>query len=227
MTAQSVKYFEHWSDGHRRLQVHRLDELVQVTVTNGIEDPDPLVLFLSPTAGHGLAGAVEAAARDARAIFEAAQAQRRAERSGEGLPAWGPAFTFGGLPYTLCPAGDGRVAHGQSAVPETATGRIWHVDCAEAARESLSRPDSPAPASAPPAAADASAVGGAHGAAGAGSSSAVAGSPAAPNPAPADLCVSSIGHPFGEVGETGGADGAAGADWPSAVADRPAAPFMT
>lgn len=188
MTANPVKYFEHYFDGHKSIAVHRLDELVQVTFTHGPTDLAPDVVFLAPTAAGALVEAIDAAAREGAAIFEAAEVKapaRRQRSEHEGLPAWGAAFDFGGLPYTLCPAGDGRVAPGQSAVPETATGRIWHDDCAEKARESrqsLSCPAAPTSASAPSGDpfGEVGVTGGADGAAGA-RASAVPVGPAAPS----------------------------------------------
>lgn len=193
LVTRAEKYFEHYFDGRRSLAVHRLDELVQVTFTHGPDDLTPDVMFLGPTAAGALVEAIDAAARDGAEHFAALEAATarppaiprtpRAEADADGLPLWGPAFTFGGLPYTMCPAGDGRVGPGQSAVPETATGRIWHDDCAETAREALSRPDPLTSASAPSGELSAAAsAGGADGAAGADRASAVPCRPAAPSP---------------------------------------------
>lgn len=191
MTTQPVKYFEHFFAGHRSIAVHRLDELVQITFSHGAGDLEPEVVFLAPTGAAALVEAIDHAAREAKAVLEAAELAaaahrpppaQRPEGSAAGLPVWGRAFTFAGLPLTMCPAGDGRVGPGQSAVPETATGRLWHDDCAEAAREgrqSLTEPLTTA--SAPPGERSAVASsGGAHGAAGADRASAVPGRPAAP-----------------------------------------------
>jgi hypothetical protein len=170
MTTQPVKYFEHYFDGGRSLAVHRLDELVQVTFSHGRNDEQPDVTFLAPTSAHALVEAMDAAARDAQAVFDAGVlGADRPPRSGD-LPPWGPAFDFGGLPYSECPAGDGPVAAGDSARVETATRRIWHASCAQAAgacRQSLTCPAELAPASAPLAGRPSTApVGGADGAAG-------------------------------------------------------------
>jgi hypothetical protein len=189
MTAQSVKYFEQFLDAGRSIAVHRLDELVQVTFSHGRHDERPDVVFFAPTSAHAFVEAVDAAARDAQAVFDAGQLAHRAPARAEappagGLPPWGPAFDYGGLPVADCPAGDGRVSSGQAAKVETATGRVWHDDCAETAgayRQSLTCPDSPAPASAPPEELSAAATsGGADRAAGADRASAVPCRPAAP-----------------------------------------------
>lgn len=132
MSAQPRKYFVHYFDGGRSLSVHRVEELVQIVLSHGRDDEHPDVTFLGPTAAHALVEALDHAARDAQLAFDEARTPAPGDRAAAGLPAWGPAFTFGGLPYTLCPAGDGRVGVGQSAVAEAATGRIWHDDCAEA-----------------------------------------------------------------------------------------------
>ena len=188
MTVHPVKYFEHYLDGARSVAVHRVDELVQVTFSHGRDDEHPDVVFFAPTSAHALVESIDAAARDAQVVFEASTkaATTRAGAAPNDLPAWGPAFDFGGLPYTLCPAGDGRVAPGQAAKVEVATGRIWHDDCAEAAgayRQSLTCPDPLTSASAPPEPRSAVVVsGGADGAAGADRASAVPCRPAAPSP---------------------------------------------
>lgn len=185
MTAHPVKYFEHYLDAGRSVAVHRIDELVQITFSHGRDDEHPDVVFLAPMSAHAFVEAVDAAARDGQAVFDAGstrQAPAEPPATG-GLPPWGPVFAFGGLPYTMCPAGDGRVGPGDSAKAETATGRIWHDDCAEAAgayRQSLTCPDPLSAASAPPEASLRSASGGAHGAAGADRASAVPCRPAAP-----------------------------------------------
>lgn len=196
MTSEPVKYFEHYLGGRSSLAVHRLDELVQISFNRDHLDLPPDVVFFAPTAAHALVEAIDAAAREAQAFFDAANSPthrppppQRAELPPAGLPEWGPQFTYGGLPYVLCPAGDGRVGPGQSAVPETSTGRIWHDDCAEdaaAGRQSLTCPDPLTPASASPVACSTSALmGDAHGAAGADRASAVPCRPAAPSPSPA------------------------------------------
>jgi hypothetical protein len=52
-------------------------------------------------------------------------------RRSAGLDRWSDAFVFGGLPYTRCAAGDGRIGPGQWAKAEGGSGRLWHDDCAE------------------------------------------------------------------------------------------------
>ncbi len=190
MTVRPVKYFDHYFDAGRSISVHRLDELVQITFSHGSEDERPDVVFLAPMSAHAFVEAVDSAARDGQAAFEAGTPAARAEATraerppSGGLPPWGPAFDYGGLPYALCPAGDGRVGCGDSARVETATGRIWHDDCAETAgAQSLTCPDPLTPASASPGELSAAAPsGGAHGAAGADRASAVPCRPAAPTP---------------------------------------------
>lgn len=174
MTTHPIKYFEHYLDAGRSIAVHRVDELVQITFSHGRDDEHPDVVFFAPMSAHAFVEGVDAAARDAQSVFEAASSPGPAAPAEPpavgGLPPWGPVFAFGGLPYTMCPAGDGRVGPGQAAKAEAATGRIWHDDCAEVAgayRQSLTCPDPLTPASAPLEASVASAAGGAHGAAGA------------------------------------------------------------
>lgn len=190
MTARPEKYFVHFLDGRRSLAVHRLDELVQITYSHGPDDEHPDVVFFAPSSAHALVEAIDHAARDAQAVFDEGQAARRpqaqrADVAPDQLPEWGPAFAYGGLPYVFCPAGDGAVGCGQSAVAETATGRIWHDDCAEDAathRQSLNCPPlTPASAPSNDAFGEVGGAGGADGAAG-GRASAGPHRPAAPSP---------------------------------------------
>ena len=139
MTADPVKYFEHHADRHRTLSLHRLDEVVMVILSSGPDDEMPETMFLGPTAVRALANALRTAARDAQAVFDAGNTPQLASAAA-GPPAryglvteWSPAFTFSGLPYSLCPAGDGRVGPGEMAKVESSTRRIWHDDCAEEA----------------------------------------------------------------------------------------------
>lgn len=171
MTAQPIKYFVHYFDGGRSLSVLRDEELAQIVLSHGRDDEHPDVTFLGPTAAHALVEALDHAARDAQIVFDEARTPAPGDqRPAAGLPAWGRAFTFGGLPYTLCPAGDGRVGPGQSAVAEAATGRIWHDDCAEAAGAydhthpptSASAPSEARATVASPGGADGAAVAGGH-----------------------------------------------------------------